>query len=77
VVLVQSGLYPFAGYESRIKLLTPETLADPAHVGAAMLLAPTIGAYPFAREQIEELASGASAPESQGGIIVARVKAVQ
>lgn len=47
VVLVQSGLYPHAGYDARIRLLTPETLRSPRYVGAAVLIAPTISAYPF------------------------------
>jgi hypothetical protein len=55
VVLVQSGLFPHAGYDERLKLLTPETLRDPRHEGAAVLLAPTIGAYPFTREEMAAL----------------------
>jgi uncharacterized membrane protein len=73
VVLVQSGLYPFSGYESRIKLLTPETLADPAHAGAAVLLARAINGYPFTREQIAQLASSPGARDLDGGLTVARV----
>jgi hypothetical protein len=73
VVLVQSGLYPFTGYESRIKLLAPETLADPAHAGAAVLLARQIGGYPFTREQIAQLASSSGAREIGRGLTVTRV----
>lgn len=73
VVLVQSGLYPFAGYESRIKLLTPETLADPTHAGAAVLLARPIGGYPFTREQIAAFASVAGARDLEHGLTLARV----
>jgi hypothetical protein len=47
VVLVQSGLFPHAGYEERIQLLTPETLNDPRHAGEAVLLAADVPAYPF------------------------------
>jgi hypothetical protein len=47
VVLVQSGLFPHAGYDGRIQLLTPETLNDPRHAGAAVLLAADVPAYPF------------------------------
>jgi uncharacterized membrane protein len=74
VVLVQSGLYPFAGYESRIKLLTPETLADPAHAGAAILLARPIGGYPFTREQIAEMVAAPGTREIAGGLTVVRVR---
>jgi uncharacterized membrane protein len=34
-VLVQSGLYPHAGYDPRVQLLTSQTLADPRFAGAA------------------------------------------
>jgi hypothetical protein len=44
-VLVQSELYPHAGYDSRVQMLTPETLTGPRYEGAAILLAPMIGAY--------------------------------
>ena len=74
VVLVQSGLYPFTGYESRIKLLTPETLVDPAHAGAAVLLARAINGYPFTREQIAQLASSPGARDLDDGLTVARVR---
>ncbi len=47
VVLVQSGLFPHAGYGERFKLLTPETLSDPRHKNAVVLLARGVGAYPF------------------------------
>jgi hypothetical protein len=55
VVLVQSGLFPHAGYDERHLLLTPETLRDPRNRGAAMLLAPTVSAYPFSREELAAL----------------------
>ena len=55
VVLVQSGLYPHAGYESRVQILTHVTLNDPAHQGAALLLAPDVSAYPFERAEWEAL----------------------
>jgi hypothetical protein len=38
-VLVQSGLFPHAGYDERFQMLTPETLRDPENAGVAMLLA--------------------------------------
>jgi uncharacterized membrane protein len=44
-VLVQSELYPHAGYDSRVQMLTPETLLSARYEEAAILLAPTIGAY--------------------------------
>jgi hypothetical protein len=47
LVLVQSGLFPHAGYDGRLRLLTPETLDDPGHASAVVLFAPKVSAYPF------------------------------
>jgi uncharacterized membrane protein len=47
LVLVQSGLFPHAGYDERHALLTAETLDDPRNAGAVVLIAPGVGAYPF------------------------------
>jgi uncharacterized membrane protein len=55
VVLVQSGLFPHAGYDERFKLLTPATLGDPRHSGAAVLIAPEVGAYPYSRDNLAGL----------------------
>jgi len=52
IVLVQSGLYPHAGYDERIKLLTPATLRDPANMGAAVLIARRVSFYPFRRRAV-------------------------
>ena len=52
VVLVQSSLYPHTGYDGRIQLLTPSTLHDPTHAGAAVLVAPAMGTYPFEVDDI-------------------------
>jgi len=55
VVLVQSGLYPHAGYDERFKLLTPETLDEGRRAGAAVLLARGVGAYPFRMDDLAAL----------------------
>ena len=55
VVLVESGLYPHAGYEQRIKLLTPETLQAASARGVAVLLAPAVSAYPLATAETNAL----------------------
>jgi hypothetical protein len=55
VVLVQSGLFPHAGYDARVELLTPETLNDPRRAGAAILLAHGISAYPFTQADLDGL----------------------
>jgi uncharacterized membrane protein len=55
LVLVQSGLYPHAGYEERNKLLTPETLHEASSVGAAVLLAPAVSAYPLRLDELDTL----------------------
>ena len=52
VVLVQSSLYPHTGYDARIQLLTPSALHDPRHAGAAVLVAPAMGTYPFEVDDI-------------------------
>ncbi len=57
VVLVQSGLFPHAGYDGRIRLLTPETLNDPRHAGAAVLLAADVPAYPYRKFDLAGLMS--------------------
>lgn len=72
VVLVQSALYPHAGYDSRVVLLTRETLADPAFSGAATLLAPALNAYPFERGELDGLAARGQPTPGSGGIIVVR-----
>ncbi len=57
MVLVQSGLFPHAGYDERIRLLTPEALADHSSEGAAIVLARRLGAYPFSRQEVAKLGS--------------------
>lgn len=71
-VLVQSGLYPHAGYSDRVQLLTPDTLRAPEYAGAALLLAPALGAYPFEREDIERLARRAAIDDMPGGLRAVR-----
>jgi uncharacterized membrane protein len=55
LVLVQSGLYPFAGYQSRVQLLTPETRAQAAGTSTVLLVSPLVSAYPFSREEHDDL----------------------
>ena len=72
-VLVQSGLFPHAGYDERFKLLTPETAHDAASTGAAVLLARRIGAYPYHHRELEalfELPAIAGMPE---GLVAVRI----
>ena len=73
VVLVQSGLFPHAGYDERFKLLTPETVHDAGSAGAAVLLAHHIGAYPYHRRELAalfELPAIAGMPE---GLLAVRI----
>jgi uncharacterized membrane protein len=56
VLLVQSGLYPHAGYSPRVQLLTPHSLRDRGNIEAAILIAPDAGGYPFSREELHQLA---------------------
>jgi uncharacterized membrane protein len=73
VLLVQSGLYPHAGYEQRVKLLTPETLEDAKRTGAAVLIAPRVHAYPFVRADVEKLTQLPPILELPGGLVAVRV----
>ena len=68
-ILVQSALYPHAGYDARVVLLTRETLRDPKYVGAPILLAPALNAYPFSKGELNDLAGQAREVD---GILVAR-----
>jgi hypothetical protein len=72
VLLVQSGLYPHAGYEARVQLLTRESLA--ANPGAAVLIAPRINAYPMVRQEIQGLMSLPSIGELPGGLSAVRTQ---
>lgn len=69
-ILVQSALYPHAGYDSRVMLLTRETLRDPKNAGAAVLLAPALDAYPFTKGELDGLTEHARTVD---GIMVARI----
>ena len=73
VVLVQSGLFPHAGYEQHVKLLTPEALDDPRNEGAVMILAPRIGAYPFTKEELARLMSLSPVGSMPPGIVAVRL----
>jgi hypothetical protein len=75
VILVQSGLYPHAGYDARVQLLTPETLRDPRNAGAAVMLAPGISAYPFHPGDLDDLAKLAPVRTAASGLIVVRLGA--
>jgi hypothetical protein len=72
VVLVQSSLYPHAGYDARVQLLTPSALQDPRHAGAAVLVAPAMGTYPF---EIEDILSISQLPtiRSTRGLMAVRI----
>jgi uncharacterized membrane protein len=73
VVLVQSGLYPHAGYDERIRLLTPDALKDPANAGAVALIAPAIGAYPFSRADLEALTAMPPVGPATAGLLAVRL----
>ena len=73
IVLVQSGLYPHAGYDERVQLLTPRTLRNPANIGAAALISPRVSFYPFRRRTMAclmELPVIAAMPE---GLLAVRI----
>jgi hypothetical protein len=72
IVLVQSALYPHAGYDARVVLLTRETLREPRYTGRAVVLAPPLDAYPLSKAEIEALARQGSQTASGDGIVVVR-----
>jgi uncharacterized membrane protein len=55
VVLVQSSLYPHAGYDPRIKLLTHHTLGDPRYRDAAIVVAEGMHSFPLDADEIARL----------------------
>ena len=73
IVLVQSGLFPHAGYDERFKLLTPETLTDPRHKRAAVILARHVGAYPFEKEDLADFTELTPIRSMPGGIVAVRL----
>ncbi len=75
VVLVQSGLYPHAGYEDRFRLLAPHSLRDPRHAGAVLLLAPEVSGYPFARDERDCLAALPTLGGMPAGLVAVRLDA--
>ena len=74
-VLVQSALYPHAGYDERVQLLTSESLRDPRYAGAALLLAPGLSAYPLSPAEFEALSQRDVVASSHEGLLVVRATA--
>jgi len=74
LVLVQSGLFPHAGYDRRFRLLTRETLEDRHSAGAAVLLAPDVNAYPFESWEFEQLTYLPAAGAMPDGLLAVRLK---
>jgi uncharacterized membrane protein len=72
-ILVQSGLFPHAGYDTRLVLLTPETLADPRNSGAALLLARRASAYPFDGKEVARLGALPSIRAEARGVAAVRL----
>ena len=72
-VLVQSGLYPHAGYSSRVQLLTPHALRDVANADAAILVArPPMGAHPLRRDEMAWLLEQPAVGPMPGGLVAIR-----
>jgi uncharacterized membrane protein len=72
-VLVQSALYPHAGYDERVRLLTPLTLKDPANAGALVLLAPALSAYPFTAAELDKIARSPTRHALPSGIVTVQL----
>ena len=71
-VLVQSALYPHAGYDERVQLLTNESIRDPRYAGAALLLAPGLSAYPLSTAEFEALSQREVMATTDEGLLVVR-----
>ena len=76
-LLVQSGLYPHAGYDSRVQLLTSQTLGDPRFAGAAIVLAPGLSAYPFDAAGLAPLLLLPEVLRTREGLVVVRQPAAR
>lgn len=76
VVLVQSGLYPHAGYDAAVRLLAPHSLRDAKHAGAAILLAPAVSMYPFARSEWDCLTTLPAIDGMPEGLLAVRLAGV-
>ena len=72
VVLVQSGLYPHAGYSSRVQLMTREGLRDPRNAGATIILAPGVSAYPLSDDELAALERLPPVAHLSAGLIAVR-----
>jgi uncharacterized membrane protein len=72
-VLVQSALYPHAGYDERVQLLTSESLREPRYAGAALLLAPGLSTYPLSAAEFEALSQREVMARSDEGLLVVRL----
>ncbi|MEO8360421.1 MAG: DUF2079 domain-containing protein [Vicinamibacteria bacterium] len=71
-VLIQSGLFPHAGYSEQAVLLTPETLRDPRNADATVLIAIRLSPYPYLRPDLLPLATLPRVAEMPAGIIALR-----
>jgi len=71
-VLVQSALYPHAGYDGRVQLLTNESLRDPRYAGAVLLLSPGLSTYPLSAAEFEALSQREVVARSDEGLLVVR-----
>ena len=72
LILVQSALYPHAGYDSRIQLLTPHALQTPMNVEPVLVLTSTESAYPFNEREARAMLKFPRVADVPGGIVIVR-----
>jgi uncharacterized membrane protein len=72
IVLVQSGLYPHAGYASHVQLLTHDTLRDSRYANAVLLVTPTVSAYPLSSMEMATLYALPVTTRTPSGLIAVR-----
>jgi uncharacterized membrane protein len=73
VVLIQSGLYPHAGYGERVQLLTREAIRSPRNAGVAIVLAPRMSGYPLAGSDLDILGRLPSIAAMPDGLVAVRL----
>jgi hypothetical protein len=72
LILVDSNLYPHAGYAARVQLLTPDTLYAKESEGAAIVLTNQRDAYPFTGDDLHEVRRYPSVVDASGTLLVVR-----
>ena len=74
IVLIQSGLYPHAGYAANRQLLTEISLNDPRYAGAVLVLTRRVTAYPLTPADTEPLYALPAIARTSSGLVAVQWK---